>query len=265
MPTTTRAEDVRARAKAQMRAGILDTARRELADGGPAGLSLRAVAREMGMASSAVYRYFDNRDALLTALIIDAYDSLGEAAESAEAAVAREDQLGRWLAIAHSVRGWALTHPSLYALVYGSPVPGYAAPQDTIGPATRVTRLLTDLLIDTMTAPGLDASVGPGGDAYPPLTPAAAEGLSPAMAFMGPSATPEWAANGLVMWAWLIGAVSLEVFGQLTGTVTESRRIEVFDAEAVRAAGWMGVLAPPAGSPQLSHDADQTGLTEVAP
>ncbi|MEO7746463.1 MAG: TetR/AcrR family transcriptional regulator [Actinomycetota bacterium] len=244
MPTTTRAQDVRARAKEQMRTGILDTARRELADGGPAGLSLRAVAREMGMASSAVYRYFDNRDALLTALIIDAYDSLGEAVETAEAAVAREDQLGRWLVIAHTVRGWALEHPSLYALVYGSPVPGYAAPQDTIGPATRVTRLLTNLLIDSMAAPGPIAFAGgPGDDAHPPLMPAAIEGLSPAVAFMGPSATPEWAAHGLMVWAWLIGTVSLEVFGQLTGTVTPGRRTEVFEAEAVRSAGWIGVAS----------------------
>ena len=82
--TTGRAQGVRARARAEMRTEILDAARGQLAQEGAAGLSLRAVAREVGMVSSAVYRYFDNRDALLTALIIDAYDSLGEAVEAAE-------------------------------------------------------------------------------------------------------------------------------------------------------------------------------------
>jgi AcrR family transcriptional regulator len=245
MSMTTRAEEVRARARAEMRTAILDAARRELAEGGAAGLSLRAVAREVGMASSAVYRYFENRDALLTALIIDAYDSLGEAVEAAEATLPRQDLFGRWLRIAHAVRGWALDQPTLYALVYGSPVPGYAAPQDTIVPATRVSRLLTNLLLDTMAAAGPRAStVGPGGEAFAPLTPAAVEGLAPAMAFMGPSATPEWTAHGLMVWAWLFGTVSFELFGQLEGTVTPQRRSEVFEAEAVRAAGWIGLPGP---------------------
>ena len=252
MSTTTRAEDVRARARAEMATAILDAARRELAEGGAAGLSLRAVARDVGMASSAVYRYFENRDALLTALIVDAYDSLGATVEAAEGAVAREDLLRRWLQIARSVRGWALEHPTLYALVYGSPVPGYAAPQDTVGPATRVSRLLTDLLLDTMTAHGPQASAtGPGGDAHPPLPPAAVEGLAPAVAFMGPPATPEWTAQGLMVWAWLFGTVSFELFGQLEGTVTPGRRTEVFEAEAVRAAEWIGLPAPgPDGGPR---------------
>ena len=251
MPITSRAEEVRARARAEMRTAILDAARRELAEGGAAGLSLRAVAREMGMASSALYRYFENRDALLTALIIDAYDSLGEAVEAAEATASRDDLLGRWLRIATSVRAWALEHPTLYALVYGSPVPGYAAPQDTIGPATRVSRLLTVLLLDTMAAHGPQArALGPGGDEHLPLAQAAVEGLAPAVAFMGPPATPEWTAHGLMVWAWLFGTVSFELFGQLEGTVTPERRAEVFEAEAVRAAEWIGLTdLSPGASP----------------
>src|SRR5688572_13031102 len=171
MPTTTttgRASGVRARARAQMRTEILDAAREQVATQGVGNLSLRAVARELDMASSAVYRYFENRDVLLTALIVDAYDSLGEAVERAEAAVPRADLPGRWAAIARTVRSWALEHPSLYALVYGSPVPGYAAPPDTIGPATRVTRLLATLLHDTITGPA-GARSGDGVADGPPL------------------------------------------------------------------------------------------------
>ncbi len=245
--STTRspAEGVRARARAEMRATILDAARGELVREGAAGLSLRAVAREVGMASSALFRYFENRDALLTALIVDAYTSLGEAVEAAEGAVPRADLLGRWLAIVHTVRSWALEHPSLYALVYGSPVSGYAAPPDTVDPGTRVSRLLTALLLDTIDAHGPRAShTAPDGEAPAALPPAAVEGLAPAMAFMGPPATPEWVAHGLMVWAWLFGSVSLELFGQLQGTVLPTHRTEVFDAEARRAARWIGIPAP---------------------
>lgn len=244
MPTSTRAGGVRARARAQMRTEILDAAREQLATQGVAALSLRAVARELGMASSAVYRYFENRDVLLTALIVDAYDALGEAVEQAEAAVPRDDLAGRWSAIAHTVRSWALAHPPLYALVYGSPVPGYAAPQDTVGPATRVTRLLAALLRDSLgtDGPGTpDLAVG-----NPPavaLAPAVAEGLVPLVDFLGVPGTDDGALRGLMAWTWLFGAVSFELFGQLEGAVVPERRAEVFGAQAAAVAGWLG-LAP---------------------
>jgi AcrR family transcriptional regulator len=79
------------------------------------------------MASSALYRYFKSRDELLTRLIIDAYDSLGAAAETSEASVDRNDLAGRFTAVCVAVRAWALAHPNEYAVIYGSPVPGYAA------------------------------------------------------------------------------------------------------------------------------------------
>ncbi len=234
--TTSRAEGVRSRAREQMRTEILDAAREQLAAEGVGSLSVRAVARELGMASSAVYRYFENRDVLLTALIVDAYDALGEAVERAEATATRDDLLGRWGCIAHSVRRWALAHPSLYALVYGSPVPGYVAPADTVGPATRVTRLLADLLNDSLTATGDRPSLE-----APPVSSAAAEGVAPLMAFVGPATPPESAVQGLMAWTWLFGAVSFEVFGQLTETVVPQRREEVFDAEVQRVGQWLGL------------------------
>ncbi|MFZ1410153.1 MAG: TetR/AcrR family transcriptional regulator [Micropruina sp.] len=238
MPTTTgRAQGVRERARAEMRTEILDAARRQLTEAGAATLSLRAVARELGMASSAVYRYFENRDALLTALIIEAYDSLGDAAQAADTAQPRTDVLGRWRQICGAVRGWALENPALYALVYGSPVPGYAAPEATIGPGTRVSRLLTDLLRDSVTRRSLAST-----DALP-LTPQAAEGLAPLVEFMGPPMTTDHALRGLMAWTWLFGAVSFELFGQLNGVISPERRTDVFDAQVLRAAGQLG-LAP---------------------
>ncbi|HXV94752.1 MAG TPA: TetR/AcrR family transcriptional regulator, partial [Pseudonocardia sp.] len=162
-----------------MRATILDTARSHLAEHGAVGLSLRAVARDVGMVSSALYRYFDSRDALLTALIIDAYNSLGTAVETAEAAVPRDDLAGRWSAIAVTTRRWALADPHQYALVYGSPVPGYAAPQDTVGPATRVTRVLGDLLVDAA------ARRGAGGEVAAVADDRVVQAVAPAAAYIG--------------------------------------------------------------------------------
>src|SRR3954451_18833590 len=159
VPPTT----ARERARAELTAEITDLARGQLATVGAAGLSLRAVAREVGMASSAVYRYFASRDELLTRLIIDGYDALGAAAEAADdpAAPPRE----RWLAVCRAVRSWAREHPHEYALLYGSPVPGYRAPQDTVPAAARVGVLLGRILGDAARAgalPETDGARDPG-------------------------------------------------------------------------------------------------------
>src|SRR6202046_3771698 len=85
--TPSASRTARERARAELTREIKQEARRQLAASGAQGLSLRAVARELGMVSSALYRYFPSRDELLTALIIDAYDALGEAAEAADSGV----------------------------------------------------------------------------------------------------------------------------------------------------------------------------------
>ena len=238
--TTSRAAGVRSRARAQMRTEILDAAREQLAAEGVGTLSLRGVARDLGMAPSAVYRYFENRDVLLTALIVDAYDALGDAVEHTERAVARGDLAGRWAAIARAVRRWALVNPSLYALVYGSPVPGYAAPPETVVPATRVTQRLAALVQDALA--GRDPATGPPAlDAAAPVSGGAEQGLAPLVEFLGPGTSPEWAVRALMAWTWLFGAVSFELFGQLNGAVLPEQRAEVFDAEVERAAAWLGL------------------------
>src|SRR3954471_18741253 len=105
----------RARARMELTNEIKEAARRQLREVGAGGLSLRAVARELGMVSSAVYRYFPSRDDLLTALIVDAYDSVADAAEEAEAAVPRGDVAARWMATCRAVRLWAVANPQEYA------------------------------------------------------------------------------------------------------------------------------------------------------
>ncbi len=230
MAETTRAEGVRAQAREQMRGAILATARTHLAEHGAVGLSLRAVARDVGMVSSAVYRYFPSRDALLTALIVDAYDSLGEAVERAERKVPRDDLLGRWRAVATTTRRWARTDPHQYALVYGSPVPGYAAPQDTVGPATRVTRVLGDLLVDVA---GRSGGAADRAGAPPPAAGPLEEAVAPVVAYTGGQVPTDLVVRGVMAWTYLFGAVSFELFGQRHNVVEEGRA-DVFFAEEVR-------------------------------
>ena len=118
---------------------IKEVARKQMAEQGEAALSLGAIAREMGMTAPALYRYFENRDALVTALIVDAFGALAHALEAANAATAHQDYATRFRALATAYRAWAVQHPHDYTLVYGTPLPGYHAPQEvTVPVASRV-------------------------------------------------------------------------------------------------------------------------------
>nr|PZM99416.1 MAG: TetR/AcrR family transcriptional regulator [Thermocrispum agreste] len=105
-------------------------AREQMAAGGPASLSLRAVARDMNITPSALYRYFSGIDDLITALCVDAYHAVGDAVGAAVGELPEDDHVGRWRAYANSFRGWALANPSDFALIYGTPLPGYKAPPE---------------------------------------------------------------------------------------------------------------------------------------
>ena len=233
-PSATRT--ARERARTEITQEILDAARGYLATDGAPALSLRAIARDLGMASSALYRYFDSRDALLTRLIIDAYDSLGAAAEASESVVDRADLTGRFTAICQAVRAWALAHPNEYALIYGSPVPGYVAPTDTVAPASRVTALLMRILIDATTAGRIPAS-----DTQAPEDPevgTAAAALAPIRSYLPPSVPAPLIQRGLMTWTGLFGVVSFELYGQLHQVVGEPPADrDAFFAECVH--GWL--------------------------
>jgi AcrR family transcriptional regulator len=213
----------RERARAEVTAEILATAGHHLAADGAAALSLRAIARDLGMVSSAVYRYVPSRDDLLTRLIVQAYDSLGAAAETAEAAVDRSDLSGRFRAVAFAVRDWALANPHEYALLYGTPVPGYQAPQDTIPPATRVPALLLGLLVQAV----LEGRPVP----REPVPPAAAAALEPLREWVPPQVPDDLMLRGLLAWSSLFGAVSFELFGHLHNVVGERADLRTAYAE----------------------------------
>ncbi len=148
----------RALARQTVQDGILAAARARLTAEGPSQLSLRAVARDVGLVSSAVYRYFPSRDELLTALLVADYDELGGAVEAADAAAGPEPGAGAGSrAAGRCGRGRSRT-PGDFALLFGSPVPGYVAPQETVEPASRTTLTLVRIVADAV---GRDGG-GPG-------------------------------------------------------------------------------------------------------
>jgi AcrR family transcriptional regulator len=249
----------RERTRAEITRQILDAARRHLTTDGASGLSLRAIARELGASSSAVYRYVASRDELLTMLIVAAYDALGAAAEAQEAAVARGDLAGRWSAVCAAVRGWALANPNEYALIYGTPVPGYVAPAATIAPASRVSSVVLGILADAAEhlTPAIAEDNVPPGDR---------KALAPARSIVGPEVPDALLQRGLMALAALFGTVSFELFGQLHGIVGEkSGDREAFFAESVRRWAEQVGISPDRGD--IAPDARQlkpAGTAETA-
>lgn len=252
----------RERARAELTREIREEARRQLAATGAGGLSLRAVARELGMVSSALYRYYPSRDDLLTALIIDAYDALGEVTERAVAPAADHAAGGdraaggtaraRWVAGCQAIRAWARSNPHQYALIYGSPVPGYRAPEATIGPASRVPLAFAGVLAsaaadgelaagapgDRVAAGAPSGSGGVGGvggvgesgtgaagagDGDQAKSPGgggelAVQAASLATALRRPDVPPDALVRAVIAWTQLFGMISFELFGQFVGS-----------------------------------------------
>ncbi|MGW7683368.1 TetR/AcrR family transcriptional regulator [Kribbella sp. NPDC054772] len=200
----------RERARAELTEEIKAAARLQLTTVGAEALSLRAICRELGMVSSALYRYFANRDELLTALIIDAYDAMGAAAE---AAATGGDTVEEWTTICAAVRDWARANRHEYALIYGSPISGYQAPQTTVEPAIRVPLLLLGLLQKAQASGRLvvpDDAPAPSG--------VLAEQTHVLVA-LAPDVPPAILLRTMIVWTQLFGMISFELFGQLVGSM----------------------------------------------
>ncbi|AYJ47596.1 TetR/AcrR family transcriptional regulator [Rhodococcus sp. P1Y] len=211
----------RARAREQTLADITRIGREHLAADGAAALSLRAVARDLGVVSSAVYRYVKSRDELLTLLVVDAYTELGDVVDDAVDDAGGPAQ--KFLALGRAVRGWGLREPARYALLFGSPVPGYKAPaEQTTGPGTRVIVKLVSIfdeawrserLVDRPTSISL-ASLH--------------QNFTEVRGDMRTEMSDEVIARGVLVWASLFGAVSFDVFDQY-GRDTFSSRDDLFE------------------------------------
>jgi AcrR family transcriptional regulator len=235
---TEKAPTARALARESVRSGILAAARVRLTDEGPSQLSLRAVARDVGMVSSAVYRYFPSRDDLLTALLIADYDELGAAVEAAEAAAGPVPG-ARWVAVCRAIRTWSIAHPGDFALLFGSPVPGYVAPRSTVDPASRTTLTIVRVVADAVADPGYRApapvGTGPGRAAA-----AVSDGVASLRAF-GIELPEEVLVRTLMAWTTVFGTVSFELFGHYVGSVSDGGAY--FDEVVARLAEDLGFVA----------------------
>ena len=226
-------------ARATLTRSIKDAARRQLAVEGAGRLSVRAVAREVGMVSSAVYRYFPTRDDLLTALIIDAYESLGAAVEAADAPIADDRVRDRWCAVSVAVRDWAVEHRHEYGLIFGTPVPDYRAPQDTIVPAARVPAVMMGIVRQAW-AIGAITPVGPSGHETADLPVGLVAQLDVVVQALAVDVPPAIVLRAMVAWTQLFGMVTFELFGQFVGSMDPAD--EFFRASAESMADYLGLL-----------------------
>lgn len=213
----------RERARAELTREILATARRQLGEVGAPGLSLRSVARDLGMASSAVYRYFASRDELLTALLIESYNEVGEAAEGADRPKAVPET--RWIGVWNGVRNWALANRHEYALLFGTPVPGYAAPHLTTEIAARMPLTLARIVADAKRGNGLRPYTGPECD------PAAIEPAMLALLEEG-AFTVEETARLILAWNRLVGIIGYELHGHLNNVTADDAAFFDYAARA---------------------------------
>src|SRR5258708_2615886 len=208
----------RPRQRAATISEIKALARRQVAEEGPGGLSLRAIARQMGTASSALYRYFPSQSDLVTVLCVEAYDSLAGALTAARDAQPPGDHARQWVALSQAYRQWSLDHPSDFALIFGTPLPGYHAPQEvTAAAAGRSIRIAADVYFAAVQA----------GEADPGRAQVPADLKTEALwgALLGgsaPACEPGLAGIVLSAWASLLGYLVAEIFGSLTQLISDT-------------------------------------------
>ena len=228
----------RQRAREQTLADITRLGRAQLAEVGAAQLSVRSLARDLGVVSSAVYRYVASREELLTLLVVDAYDELAGAVEAAVGRRRAGDHRGRLVAAGHAVRDWAVAEPARYALLYGSPVPGYRAPAErTTGPGTRVILAVVAPLVEAWREGALRPPEGPS------VPRALARDLDAVRLVVAAEIPDAVLVRALLVWTSVFGLVSFEVFGQY-GAGTFTRPAQLYDAQLSALCQTVGLVSP---------------------
>ncbi|WP_374772882.1 WHG domain-containing protein [Streptomyces sp. NBC_01310] len=222
---------------------IKDIARQQLAELGAGGLSLDAVARDSGLTVTDVVSAFPHRDDLLTALVIDAYNASGAAMEQADAAAAAAGASAgeRLLAVTRALRQWSFDNTAEFTLIYGSPVPGYHAPQDTVLPASRTPGVLG----------GIVRAALEKGELTPPRQPVPGPPLLLPAAVQLYGGTPEAPFSdilerGMVLWSSLIGLLVFQVFSRTHDSVRDESAF--FDYAIAVAAEGIGLVVPTGGT-----------------
>jgi AcrR family transcriptional regulator len=220
----------------EIRATALDLMREQ----GTTDVRFTDIARVMGMTPPALYRYYADRDELLTALIADGYDVLGARIAEALRPLADDDLAGRWVAAARTYRDWARSDPQQFALVLGMPVPGYVAPDD--GPTTEAAKAAMGQLASIFVAAARTGRLGP------PLVTEVSEAVTACQRAKHDELVgvvpPESFQAMMQTWAMLHGFVSLEAYGHFDWLEPEARDA-LFHSHVRLAAKAAGLPVPP--------------------
>lgn len=194
---------------------IKSTAWKQVAEQGAASLSLRAIAREMDMTAPALYRYYRDRDALVTALLIDAFDSFSTAMETARNACDPQDHINRFRAISHAYFAWAMHDPQKYLFLFGTPIPGYQFAPEMASSAQRSFLILQGVIGEAHAAGQIT------GELATLRRPASLTSQYEALRKMGLPYVPLVTHLALVTWSMMHGMTSLFIYGYFTGFLGE--------------------------------------------
>jgi AcrR family transcriptional regulator len=207
---------------------IKEAARRQMAEHGTAGLSLRGIARDLGITAPAIYNYFPRLDDLITALIVDAFAALANSMEAAEAALASDRAYDNVIGLCLAYRRWAIDHPTDFQLIFGNPIPGYHAPEEITVP--EATRAFLGLFKWFMASHATGELVIPA--EYAEVPPETVEGIAAWRRESGVD-MPD-ALLGLLMsgWSRIYGAVMLEMFGHIEPLVGDPGAFYRYEVEA---------------------------------
>jgi AcrR family transcriptional regulator len=206
---------------------IKETAWRQIAESGAAALSLRAIARELKISAPAIYNYFPDRDALVTALIIDAYTSFGDSQLEARDAVPESDLHGRMDAIGMAYRTWALTHPQRYQLIFGTPIPGYEAPMMEVLPsAARSLSALVSVVEQLRVTGKLNVT------SFPEVKEEYKYGFDTWKTYGG-NADILSLSVAMVIWSRVHGIVSLEIAGNMPPFGTSGNDLYIYELNSI--------------------------------
>lgn len=187
---------------------IKAAARRQMTENGTASISLSAIARELEVSQPALYRYYANRDALITALIVDTYGDQAAALEKAAASIPHGEHRRRLMAVLLEYREWSLQHPVDFQLIYGNPIPGYSAPAElTLPAAQRIFAVILNILASAYTA----GAMQPDEHIYQ-----AAAQMGVALPVVSGAPSPEIPQVvlyiGIIGWCRIHGIITLELF-----------------------------------------------------
>jgi AcrR family transcriptional regulator len=228
------AQTRRERQRDSTREEIISTAWKQVGEVGAVGLSLRGIAREMGMTAPGLYRYYKDRDALVTALLVDAFNSFAAALEAGRDTCAADDHAGRFRAMGKAYFQWGATHPQRYALLFGTPIQGYMFAEE-LGPVVQRSFLVLQGVIGEAQAAG--KIVGEWADIRLPTN---LKSQYAALTKMGMPYSPLVTHLALSVWAMIHGVTSLYLYNYLNGFLGE--QMEVFvDVELGKISRMMGL------------------------